>query len=39
VVFATLFRRFPELRLAVPAAEIAWRPSFLRGLDKLPLRF
>jgi cytochrome P450 family 107 subfamily K polypeptide 1 len=39
VVFGTLFRRFPELRLAVPAAEIAWRPSFLRGLDKLPLLF
>lgn len=39
VVFSTLFQRFPDLRLAIPAAEIAWRPSFLRGLDTLPLLF
>src|ERR687898_890209 len=31
VAFDTLFRRFPELRLAVPAEEGGWGGSFLRG--------
>lgn len=39
VVFSTLFERFPDLRLATPVEEIAWHPSFLRGLQKLPLLF
>ena len=39
IVFETLFRRFPELRLAGPADAVVWRPSFLRGLDALPLLF
>jgi cytochrome P450 len=39
VVFSTLFRRFPELRLAVPAEEVAWGRSFLRGFAKVPLLF
>jgi cytochrome P450 family 107 subfamily K polypeptide 1 len=39
IAIETLFRRYPELRLAVPAAEIPWAPSFLRGLSKLPVMF
>jgi cytochrome P450 len=39
IAIETLFRRYPELRLAVPADEIEWAPSFLRGLTKLPLKF
>ena len=31
VAFETLFRRYPDLRLAVPAEEIQWGGSFLRG--------
>lgn len=34
----TLVRRLPGLRLAVPAEELAWRPSLiLRGLRSLPV--
>lgn len=39
VALETLFRRYPELRLAVPEDEITWAPSFLRGLTGLPLLF
>src|SRR5918995_6499587 len=39
VAFSTLFRRFPELRLAVPAEEVQWGSSFLRGFARLPLLF
>lgn len=39
VALETLFRRYPELRLAVPEDEIAWAPSFLRSLTRLPLLF
>lgn len=39
VAFATLFRRFPELWLAVPAEEVRWDNSFLRGFARLPLLF
>jgi cytochrome P450 len=39
VAFATLFRRFPELRLAVPPKEVRWGNSFLRGFARLPLLF
>jgi cytochrome P450 PksS len=39
IAIATLFRRYPELRLAVPADEITWAPSFLRSLTGLPLFF
>ena len=39
VALETLFRRYPELRLAVPADEITWAPSFLRSLTRLPLLF
>ena len=39
VAFGTLFRRFPELRLAVPAKEVRWGASFLRGFARLPVLF
>ena len=39
VALETLCRRYPELRLAVPEDEIAWAPSFLRSLTRLPLLF
>jgi len=39
IAFETLIRRFPELRLAVPAEEVRWSNSFLRGFSKLPLFF
>jgi cytochrome P450 len=39
VAFATLFRRYPELRLAVPAEELNWGNSFLRGFARLPVLF
>lgn len=39
IVFPTLLRRLPGLRLAEPES-IEWRPNFLlRGLMALPLRF
>jgi cytochrome P450 len=37
VAFATLFRRYPELRLAVPDEEVGWGGSFLRGFACLPI--
>ncbi|MCA1739071.1 MAG: cytochrome P450 [Actinobacteria bacterium] len=39
VAFTTLFQRSPELRLAVPAEEVSWGGSFLRGFAKLPVLF
>jgi cytochrome P450 len=39
VAFSTLFRRFPQLRLAVPAEELRWGSSFLRGFARLPVLF
>jgi cytochrome P450 len=39
VAFGTLFGRFPELRLAVPAEEVRWGASFLRGFARLPVLF
>ncbi|EYF07782.1 putative cytochrome P450 hydroxylase [Chondromyces apiculatus DSM 436] len=37
VAFETLFRRCPELRLAVPAEEMRWGRQVLRGFDALPV--
>ncbi len=38
IAFTDLFARFPNLKLAVPAAKLKWRPGvILRGLDQLPL--
>ena len=40
VGFAALLRRFPDLRLASPPTDLAWRPNFLlRGLIRLPVAF
>jgi cytochrome P450 len=39
VAFGTLFGRFPELRLGVPAEEVRWGASFLRGFARLPVLF
>src|SRR5918995_4463550 len=40
VAFATLFRRYPELRLGIPDKEIRWGGgSFLRGFTRLPVLF
>src|SRR5215207_7691299 len=39
VAFDTLFRRYPDLRLAVPAEEVRWGSSFLRGFARLPVLF
>ncbi|MFB9907023.1 cytochrome P450 family protein [Allokutzneria oryzae] len=39
VALGTLFRRFPDLSLAVPVDELAWRRSFRsRALAALPVR-
>ncbi|WP_430784658.1 cytochrome P450 family protein [Actinoplanes sp. G11-F43] len=38
IALGALLRRFPDLRLAVPAGELTWRPSFrARGLAALPV--
>jgi cytochrome P450 len=39
IAFETLIRRYPDLRLAVPAEEIQWGGSFLRGFRQVPLLF
>ncbi|MFI7000263.1 cytochrome P450 [Nocardia sp. NPDC050175] len=41
IAVPALVRRLPELRVAVPRAELRWRPSglHLRGLRELPLRY
>jgi len=38
IALATLFRRFPDLRLAEPPESLRWRKSLiLRGLERLPV--
>lgn len=38
IALRTLFTRFPHLRLAVPAEELAWRQTrLMRGLQSLPV--
>jgi cytochrome P450 family 107 subfamily K polypeptide 1 len=40
VAFATLFKRYPKLRLGVPDQEVHWGGgSFLRGFRRLPVLF
>jgi cytochrome P450 PksS len=40
IAIATLLRRLPELRLAVPVEQLKWRTNpILRGLEALPVRF
>ncbi len=38
IALGTLFTRFPQLRLAVPAEQLTWRPNMLiNSLDELPV--
>jgi cytochrome P450 len=38
IAIATLLRRLPDLRLAVPSETLRWRPGLvLRGLESLPI--
>ena len=40
IAFETLFRRYPRLRLEVPAGELKWNSgSGLRGFDRVPVLF
>lgn len=39
IAFETLFRRYPDLRLAVPASDIHWHSDLIRGYAEIPLRF
>jgi cytochrome P450 len=39
VALETLFRRYPDLRLAVPASEVHWHSDLIRGFAEIPLRF
>lgn len=40
IVLPALFRRFPDLALAVPEDQLAWRRlSFVYGVEELPLAF
>lgn len=39
IAFDALFRRFPEMRLAVRPEEVRWGNSTLRGLAQLPVLF
>jgi cytochrome P450 len=39
IAVQTLFGRYPELRLAVPAAEVRWSQDLLRGFERIPLLF
>ena len=40
IALSTLFRRFPNLRLAGPSESLRWRKSLIiRGLEELPLAY
>ncbi|WP_432969447.1 cytochrome P450 [Dactylosporangium sp. CA-233914] len=39
VALDTLLRRFPGLRLAVPADEVPWQEGLIRGVKQLPVRW
>ncbi|MGW1541300.1 cytochrome P450 family protein [Streptomyces sp. NPDC002309] len=39
IAIGTALRRLPELALAVPPTELAWRPGGLRGPVRLPVTF
>ncbi|MFE9997341.1 cytochrome P450 family protein [Streptomyces avermitilis] len=39
IALHTLLRRCPDLRMDTEAGDPAWRPSLLRGLDRLPVRW
>jgi cytochrome P450 len=39
VALETLLRRYPDLRLAVPADDLPWGGGVLRGFREVPLLF
>ena len=39
IAFETLFRRYPDLRLAVRADEVRWHRDLIRGYAEIPLAF
>ncbi|MFB9463780.1 cytochrome P450 family protein [Streptomyces cinereospinus] len=39
IAIGTVLRRLPDLALAVPPAELRWRPGGLRGPARLPVTF
>ncbi|MGW7787798.1 cytochrome P450 family protein [Streptomyces tricolor] len=39
IAIGTVLRRLPDLALAVPPAELPWRPGGLRGPARLPVAF
>ncbi|ATB31200.1 cytochrome P450 family protein [Melittangium boletus] len=39
LAFETLFRRYPKMRLAVPAGELRLAATSLRGFDRVPIFF
>ncbi|MEZ4562268.1 MAG: cytochrome P450 [Thermomicrobiales bacterium] len=39
IAFETLFRRYPDLRLAVPAEQVHWHRDLIRGYAEIPLRY
>ncbi|MFJ4326833.1 cytochrome P450 [Streptomyces tricolor] len=39
IAIGTVLRRLPDLALAVPPAELPWRPGGLRGPARLPVTF
>ncbi|MBA9050691.1 MULTISPECIES: cytochrome P450 family protein [Streptomyces] len=38
IALRALLNRFPGLDLAIPAEQVRWRRSFLRGIESLPVR-
>ncbi|MFI9271989.1 cytochrome P450 [Kitasatospora sp. NPDC052896] len=38
ITLGTALRRYPKLRLAVPADQLSWRAGSVRGVRELPLR-
>jgi cytochrome P450 len=37
IALNTLFTRFPDMRLAVPESDVAWKTGFLQQLEALPI--
>lgn len=37
IALATLLRRYPGIRLAVPAEDLRWRSTFIRGFQEIPV--
>ncbi|MEU5695463.1 cytochrome P450 [Actinosynnema sp. NPDC020468] len=37
ITIGSLLRTYPEIELAIPAAELRWRPGFMRAIEELPV--